>query len=580
MSPFGFHPACVSRSGYPDNGHIDATNIGVTWTREGLYAFWFLIQPDLSRPVYDFTLYDRQWGSVPSNIHILGNIAPDHPRDRHGYMLPGSYLPVDETKYTAFVRATVERYDGDGIDDMPGLVNPIKHWQVSNEPNDQITSDFAELQHITYQAIKQACSDCTVLIGGVTGGPENYAGNFDTCYAPILAELGGQYVDVFDFHWYGMADGDYRFFDPVSGKDILHHIRDRLNADGFPSDLPVWITEMGSYSGSPKNLSFQSERRQAGDYFKRFVYSLSRGVKKIFPAFGLMEGFKQDNGYFDHTGLIYDGSSDPDDLGLGVKKLSYYTYKKMTEKLEGADWTTIATLHDGTESDHLYLFRVEKNGQPVRIVWWDYFDETGYTPGDTKSITLTGLNSSKVTVTTVVPEADTGQEVTDYAAAFTVNTYPVSGGEATIALGEKPVLVEELNNSDDTWEDAYNILFNNSSDLELFRQYRDEILSGTVKGKKYITLLYGNSREALEVLLENPELMSRASRIIETNRDAVLKVLNGGEGVISNTDEIVSFLGACAKKSSPTLRISANLVKERMLAKQKHDKPFLGFQLQ
>lgn len=42
-----------------------------------------------------------------------------------------------------------------------------------------------------------------------------------------------------------------------------------------------------------------------------------------------MEGFKYDGGYFDFTGLIYDGwgAGDP---GLGVRKLSYYTYRKMT----------------------------------------------------------------------------------------------------------------------------------------------------------------------------------------------------------------------------------------------------------
>ena len=448
-SPFGFHPAGVFKPGYPDNGYSDATNIGVRWAREGVYAFWFLVQPDLNQQVYDFSLYDQQYGSIPTDLNILANIAPQGPIDE-GRCLPGSWLPVDEAQYTAFVVATIERYDGDGIDDMPGLVNPIKHWQVGNEPDDQRRSDFAELQRITYQSIKQACPDCTVLIGGVPGGPGNYVANFDVRYAPILAELGGQYVDVFDFHWYGTATGDYRLRDAATGEDVLEHIRTTLTANGFATDLPLWITEMGSYSGDPAGqFPFQTERQQALDYFKRFVYSLSRGVQKVFPAFGLIEGFKHDDGYFDHTGLIYDGA-DSGDLGLGVKKLAYYTYKKMTEKLEGADWSTLTTLHDGTDSDHLYLFRVEKactersrsDGRPIHIAWWDYFDEPGYTPGDTRPITLTGLTSTAITVTTVVPAADTGQEVTDYATAFTVTTYPASDGSATIVLGEDPVLVE------------------------------------------------------------------------------------------------------------------------------------------
>lgn len=49
-SPFGFHPASVYKPGYPDNGFIDAQKIGVRWSRQGVYAYWFLIQPDLSSP--------------------------------------------------------------------------------------------------------------------------------------------------------------------------------------------------------------------------------------------------------------------------------------------------------------------------------------------------------------------------------------------------------------------------------------------------------------------------------------------------------------------------------------------------
>jgi hypothetical protein len=61
-SPFGFHPAGVERAGYPDNGFIDAQYIGVRWHRPPVYAYWFLIQPDLSDPTYEWTLHDR--GSV------------------------------------------------------------------------------------------------------------------------------------------------------------------------------------------------------------------------------------------------------------------------------------------------------------------------------------------------------------------------------------------------------------------------------------------------------------------------------------------------------------------------------------
>lgn len=35
--------------------------------------------------------------------------------------------------YAAFVRAMVERYDGDGRDDMPGLLYPVRYWEIEAE---------------------------------------------------------------------------------------------------------------------------------------------------------------------------------------------------------------------------------------------------------------------------------------------------------------------------------------------------------------------------------------------------------------------------------------------------------------
>ncbi|GBE34199.1 hypothetical protein BMS3Bbin06_00719 [bacterium BMS3Bbin06] len=450
-SPFGFHPALVTKPGYTNNGYHDAQNIGVGWNRASLYAFWFKVQPDLDTPAYNWEEYDNLYGNIPEGINILANIATQPRGYDAGYEIPGTYLPVDESKYSLFVKATVERYDGDGIDDVSGLTNPIKYWQVNNEP-DVTRTGYAELQRITYIAIKEACPDCNVLIGGATGFPEDYIAHFDRFYAPILAELGGQFVDIFDFHWYGTADGEYRLRDTTTGQDVPEHILSTLTANGFSPDLPVWITEMGSYSGDPADLGpkiqpFQTERQQALDYFKRFIYPLSRGVKKVFPAFGLIEGFKHDNGYFDHTGLIYDGNGS-DDLGLGVKKLSYYTYKLMTEKLEGSDWDNTRTIR---ESDNVYVYKFTpnpnkfdtgqaKNGNPVYVAWWDYFDDTG----SSKTVTLNVGNIDSVKVTEAVPNADSGAGLNenDYPNFFETETKSVTNGQVTLTLGDSPVFIE------------------------------------------------------------------------------------------------------------------------------------------
>jgi hypothetical protein len=130
------------------------------------------------------------------------------------------------------------------------------------------------------------------------------------------------------------------------------------------------------------------------------------------------------------------------------------------------------------------------------------------------------------------------------------------------------------------WSEAYKLLFKNPSELELFRQYRDELLVKSDQGKQYTDSLYKHSEEALSVLLNNPHLMRTAQSLIEANKDAVSDVLDGNEVVIHNTDEITSFLAAYARKSPPALKVLAHIVRKDMLEKQKQGELFLGFRLE
>ena len=50
--------------------------------------------------------------------------------------------PYDMAAYANFIAKLVERYDGDSIDDMPGLTVPIKHWELMNEPEFQTKTDL------------------------------------------------------------------------------------------------------------------------------------------------------------------------------------------------------------------------------------------------------------------------------------------------------------------------------------------------------------------------------------------------------------------------------------------------------
>jgi hypothetical protein len=130
------------------------------------------------------------------------------------------------------------------------------------------------------------------------------------------------------------------------------------------------------------------------------------------------------------------------------------------------------------------------------------------------------------------------------------------------------------------WASAYSRLFSNRYELLMLRDYRDKFIFKSKRGKFYINLLYKNSKPALNVLLDNPELMCQANELIAANKEAVSMVLDGEEGVVYNTDEIVAFLDAYAKKSPIGLKILAYLVKWDMLKKQKRGQLFFGFRLE
>ena len=82
------------------------------------------------------------------------------------------------------------------------------------------------------------------------------------------------------------------------------------------------------------------------------------------------------------------------------------------------------------------------------------------------------------------------------------------------------------------------------------------------------------------MLQNHPELMTRAAQLIAVNKSAIEDVLNGGEGVLQNTDEVVTFLGAYARQSPAGLRFFANMVKFGMIRHKKSGSPFLGFKLE
>ena len=141
----------------------------------------------------------------------------DQPRAMKAFKEMGDrlYSPCDLQAYAAWLDAVVERYDGDGVDDMSGLQYPVRHWEVLNEPEMQgpeltffqeDSAAYLDFLKRSYTAIRAADPNAVVLTGGQAGMQPDFVGY----WRPVLAG-GGSNFDVGNVHSIG---SDEDFFAP------------------------------------------------------------------------------------------------------------------------------------------------------------------------------------------------------------------------------------------------------------------------------------------------------------------------------------------------------------------------------
>ena len=151
--------------------------------------------------------------------------------------------------YATWLSDLVERYDGDGVNDMPGLTLPITHYEILNEPemnSPELTffigtaKEYAVILNVSYTAVKTACADCYVLHGGAAGSPDTLGYWNDVfSYGPSF--------DISNIHYIGMWDRQ-----SLNTKDW----NELLQQNGI--NAPIWVTEAEisgqEYSAIKNNL--------------------------------------------------------------------------------------------------------------------------------------------------------------------------------------------------------------------------------------------------------------------------------------------------------------------------------------
>lgn len=182
------------------------------------------------------------------------------------------YKPCDMEAYSKFVEALVERYDGDGFNDLTGLKKGIKHWEVMTHVDVQeggvffkgTPHDYFDILTASYTAIKKADKDAKVLHAGMSSMDKKAVSFWRTVYG-----LGAKdYFNIANIH----SVGDSYDFNVPEFKALLGE---------YGIEKPIWVTEAAHVAVDragnpiPENLRVRK-------LIEAYTRAFAAGADKIF----------------------------------------------------------------------------------------------------------------------------------------------------------------------------------------------------------------------------------------------------------------------------------------------------------
>jgi len=230
--------------------------------------------------VYPLVIVDPFANWDQDSCHPEERYIAEHDPMKGGRIKVGK--PCDMNAYVRFLERAVERYDGDGENDMPGLTIPIKYWEIMNEPSMQggstggmgeelkffvgTPAEYLEILRTSYQTIKRIDPEAKVAHAGMAGVHENFR-NF---WTPVFEAGGGNYTDIANIHTISTDEQ----------REDLYVIRFKRFIEQFGlEDKPIWITEVQfrELAKRPKDLKgFEVLLAKSS------VFALALGADKLF----------------------------------------------------------------------------------------------------------------------------------------------------------------------------------------------------------------------------------------------------------------------------------------------------------
>ncbi|RCV63830.1 Exo-beta-1,3-glucanase, GH17 family [Methanophagales archaeon] len=204
---------------------------------------------------------------------------------------------ITAEQYYDYVYHVVERYDGDGINDMPGLKRPVIFFELGNEVDCKRTrqdvnhdymspEDYVRKRLIPgYKAAKAANANCIVMCAGL-GMESNIAGDhvgrFNTDYLEAMyreikqndGSAYNYYMDKVAIHYYS------EYQNPEKIEQNIEQVKTEIvNNEG--KEKAIWITEFGFPTGANKDGGFvYSEENQASVLTRYLALMFVNGIER------------------------------------------------------------------------------------------------------------------------------------------------------------------------------------------------------------------------------------------------------------------------------------------------------------
>jgi arabinogalactan endo-1,4-beta-galactosidase len=359
-SVFGIQKYGDTSRGQPNFPYLQGTS--ATWLRLTLYKSQVVINPD--EPFnYNFRQADKIFAAArDACVNVIATIEWK-PFWNDGFQI----LPFGATKHAEFaqmMKAIVERYDGDGIDDEPtGIV--VNYFEMYNEPDFDIRwgnrgADYAAMLKATYPAIKEANPDAKIVIGGLAyDGFTDKKGRFVRSFLEdVLKAGGGAYFYIMNIHYYPSFRADWTDTKSTGLPEKLVFLRALLAKYNHQKDF--FITETSWVSNSLDGIP-SSEDQQGRFLVQLFTQAVALNIDSM--TWWLL----QDS--------VTNGELDPRQSGLitGLPpirpKQAYYVYRNAVKWLGNAAYVGVGSQVTASNDLEAYLFRNRLTDKRFYVAW-------------------------------------------------------------------------------------------------------------------------------------------------------------------------------------------------------------------